>query len=69
MKAHKMVQKIEKADAATVDAVLGASLSRKMLLCPEYEIVYIALSRDNEENWKKTVRAILKLLSTEQRDN
>ncbi len=68
MKANRLIRKIQKAEEANVDAILGAALARKMELCPEWEIVYMAVSRDTKQKWQKTVRAVLEVLAVEDKD-
>ncbi len=59
MNIRRTVKKIQKADRVTIDAVLNAALIRKMELYPEWEIIYLALSRDDKEKRQEAVHAVL----------
>ena len=62
MNIHRIVKKLQKADAPTVDAVFQAALTRKMELYPQWEFVYLALSREDEASRKQMIRAALQTM-------
>ncbi len=65
MNIRRLVKKMRKSDAITVDAVFQAALERKMELYPEWEIIYLALERENRESRKEIVRVMLEVIAAE----
>ena len=67
MRMNIMMQEIRKADPAEIDMILEAAVARKRELYPQWEMVYIALPKNDPEERKRTLEWVWKDLNGDRR--
>ncbi len=65
MNMQRLVKKIQGMEAKELDCVFAAALDRKIRLYPDWEIIYLALKRDDPVLRKQMVRQMLQILEQE----
>ncbi len=68
MNIQRLVKRIQSMEAGELDCVFAAALDRKIRLYPDWEIIYLALKRDDPVLRKQMVRQMLQLLEQEGSD-
>lgn len=49
----EILKKIEEADQSEIDELLSTAIERKRELFPEWEILYLAMPKNNTQQWKE----------------
>lgn len=68
MNIQRLVKRIQGMEAGELDCVFAAALDRKIRLYPDWEIIYLALKRDDPVLRKQMIRQMLQLLEQEALD-
>lgn len=58
----EILLKIEKAELAEIDELLGAAIDRKRELFPEWEILYLAMPKYDTKGWKQILDQVYSYL-------
>ncbi len=59
MNIRRLKRKLERADGALIDSIFDTVLNRKMQLYPDWEILYLALPKDDAQMRKETIKFAL----------
>lgn len=68
MNRKRLVKMIQRMEAGELECVFAAALDRKIHLYPDWEIIYLALKRDDPVLRKQMVRRMLHFMEQETSD-